>query len=54
MLTIKRARKGRRSELDADPIKALSGCAKGENLTEKLLKSRKEDLELEAAKRRKG
>lgn len=33
-----------------DPIKALRGCAKGEELTEKLLESRKEDLELEEAK----
>ena len=46
--------KGTDSELDTDPIKALRGCAKGENLTEKLLKSRKEDLELEDAKWRKG
>lgn len=32
------------------PIKALRGCAKGEKLTENLLESRKEDLELEEAK----
>ena len=35
---------------ETDPIKALRGCAKGERLTEKLLESRKEDLELEEAK----
>lgn len=34
----------------AAPIKVLRGCAKGTNLTEELLKSRKEDLELEEAK----
>jgi len=37
-------------ESEVDPIKALRGCAKGSNLTEKLLASRREDLELEAAK----
>ena len=36
-------------ESEIDPIKALRGCAKGTNLTQKLLKSRKEDLELEEA-----
>ena len=30
-----------------DVIKTLRGCAKGENLTSKLLKSRKEDKSLE-------
>ena len=38
------------SESKIDPIKALRGCAKGTNLTEKLLESRREDLELEEAK----
>ena len=37
-------------ESEIDPIKALRGCAKGSNLTEKLLESRREDLELEEAK----
>ena len=37
-------------ELRIDPIKALKGCAKGSNLTEKLLESRKEDLNLEESK----
>ena len=35
---------------EIDPIKALRGCAKGLNLTEKLLESRRRDLELEEAK----
>ena len=37
-------------ESEIDPIKALRGCAKGENSTDKLLESRKKDLELEEAK----
>ena len=37
-------------ELGIDPIRALRGCAKGSNLTEKLLKSRREDLNLEESK----
>jgi len=37
-------------EPEIDPIEALSGCAKGLNLTEKLLESRRRDLELEEAK----
>ena len=37
-------------EFEVDPIKALRGCAKGSNLTEKLLASRREDLEFETAK----
>lgn len=37
-------------ESGIDPIKALRGCARGSDLTRKLLKSRKEDLELEEAK----
>ena len=36
--------------LGIDPIRALKGCARGLNLTEKLLKSRKEDLNLEGSK----
>ncbi len=36
--------------LEIDPIRALKGCARGLNLTEKLLKSRKEDLNLEGSK----
>ena len=31
-------------ELGIDPIKALRGCAKGSNLTKKMLKSRREDI----------
>ena len=38
-------------EPEIDPIKALRGSAKGVKLTEELLKSRREDLELEEAKR---
>ncbi len=38
------------NEFKVDPIKALRGCAKGLKLTEKLLESRREDLELEEAK----
>lgn len=30
-----------------DPVGALRGCSEGEKLTEKLLKSRKEDKDLE-------
>jgi len=37
-------------ELRIDPIKALRGCSKGMNLTEKLLESRREDLKLEETK----
>jgi len=37
-------------ELGIDPIRALRGCAKGSNLTEKMLESRREDIELEEAK----
>jgi hypothetical protein len=36
-------------ESGIDPIKALRGCAKGSNLTGKLLGSRRDDLELEGA-----
>ena len=36
--------------LDIDPITALKGCAKGLNLTGKLLDSRREDLDLEESK----
>ena len=36
--------------LEIDPIRALKGCARGLNLTKKLLKSRKEDLNLEGSK----
>ena len=39
---------------EIDPIKALRGCAKGLNLTEKLLESRGKDLELEEAKWERG
>jgi len=45
-----------RKNLDADktdPIKALRGCSKNSNLTEKLLKSRQEDRTLEETGRRK-
>jgi hypothetical protein len=42
------------SESDIAPIKALRGCAKGENLTEKLLKARREDLQLDERKRYKS
>jgi hypothetical protein len=38
-------------ESEIDPIQALRGCAKRENLTEKLLKARKENLEFEAQER---
>ena len=37
-------------ESGTDLVKALRGCAKGSNLTEKLLESRRRDLELEEAK----
>ncbi len=40
-------------EQEANAIRVLRGCAKGTNITEKLLESRKEDLALEEAKRRK-
>ena len=40
-------------ELEIDPIKALRGCAKGSNLTKKMLESREEDIELEQRKWRK-
>ena len=36
--------------LKIDPIRALRGCAKGINLTQKLLESRREDLNLEESK----
>lgn len=35
------------------PIESLRGCEKGSNLTEKLLKSRRKDLEIEEEKWRK-
>ncbi len=38
------------AEQGIDPIEALRGCARGSNLTEKLLESRGEDVELEEAK----
>ena len=37
-------------ELEIDPIKALRGCDKGANLSEKLMESRREDIELEQRK----
>ncbi len=36
--------------LEIDPIRALKGCAKGLNLTGRLLESRREDLNLEESK----
>ena len=36
--------------MEIDPIRALRGCAKGSNLTEKLLESRRKDLNLEESK----
>jgi len=39
-------------DADIDPIRALRGCAKGSKLSDKLLESRREDIELENAKRR--
>ena len=36
--------------LEIDPIRALKGCAKGSNLTGRLLDSRREDLDLEESK----
>ncbi len=39
-------------EPEIDPIKALRGSAKGVKLTEELLRSRREDLELEESKRK--
>jgi AbrB family looped-hinge helix DNA binding protein len=33
--------------IPTDPIKALRGCARGENLVERLLDSRREDMEHE-------
>jgi len=50
MLAIRGLFEETNSESEVDPIKALRGCAKGTNLTEKLLESRREDLELEEAK----
>lgn len=47
-------KKNDKIEPDIDPIKALRGCSKGKNLTQKLLESRREDLELEEAKLGKG
>ncbi len=41
------------SELEINPIIALRGCAKNLNLTEKLLETRREDIELEEKKWRK-
>ena len=41
------------SELQINPIKALRGCAKNSNLTERLLEARREDIELEERKWRK-
>ena len=41
------------SELEINPIIALRGCAKNSNLTEKLLETRREDIELEERKWRK-
>lgn len=38
------------SEQGINAIKALRGCARGTNITKKLLESRREDLELEEAK----
>ncbi|MBW2649372.1 MAG: hypothetical protein JRC53_06170 [Deltaproteobacteria bacterium] len=35
---------------ETDPVRALKGCAGGLNLTEKLLESRKDDLNLEESK----
>jgi len=35
---------------DINPIEALRGCAKGSNLIEKLLESRREDKDLEESK----
>ena len=40
--------------VEVDPIKALRGCARGLNLGERLLESRREDMELEEAKRKRG
>ena len=37
-------------ELEIDPVEALRGCARNSNLTAKLLKSRKEDTDIEEAK----
>ena len=37
-------------ELEVDPVEALRGCARSSNLAEKLVESRREDLELEEAK----
>jgi len=36
--------------LEIDPIRDLKGCARGLNLTEKLLESRREDLNFEESK----
>jgi hypothetical protein len=40
-------------ELGIDPIRALRGCAKGSNLTKKMLESGREDIGLEQRKWRK-
>jgi hypothetical protein len=40
-------------ELEIDPIRALRGCAKGSDLTKKMLESRREDIGLEQRKWRK-
>jgi len=37
-------------EKEMEIIRSMVGCTKGLNLTEELLESRKEDLELEKAK----
>jgi len=47
-----RRKKMNEHESEIDPIKALRGSTRGKKLTEKLLKSRREDLELEEAKRK--
>lgn len=33
-----------------DPIKALRGCAKSSNLTQKLIEARREDIQIEEGK----
>ena len=46
--------KGTGPGTEADPIKALRGSARGLNPGERLLESRREDMELEEAKRKRG
>ncbi len=41
-------------ETEIDPVKALRGCSKRLKLTEKLLESRRKDLELEESKWKRG